>query len=168
MGEPDEMRAALLFLLLALSTEALVLPTEHNQTNGTAPLSPDNLYCTACTEVVGEVQSKGCGLACSAIPPPGDVICEWMLSLTGLCQKIIKWLDQGLTPTAICKDMGFCGTACECGVCTQAGAGPDGRCLGAPNDCGHAAAAKPGFLFNPPGNPRSKFCLDGQCGDKGS
>lgn len=128
---------------------------------------PDNTYCTACTEVVKEVQSDGCeAVACSAIPPPGDEICSWLLSASGVCQEIIKWLDQGLTPDAICKDLGWCGSACECGVCTQAGAGPSGRCLGAPNDCGHAQESSvPAFLQN---KTRSGFCFDGQCGDPGS
>lgn len=159
------MHIALLLLVATASAAPTFKGSLHqNVTANRNVTDPNNLYCTTCTEVVGEVQSQGCDLACSGIPPPGDMICSWMLRASGLCQEIIKWLDQGLTPAAICKDMGFCGSACECGVCTQAGAGPNGRCLGAPNDCGHSGAA-PGFLKD---QSNSKFCLDGQCGDSGS
>lgn len=88
--------------------------------------------------------------------------------MTGLCEELEKILSGGETPEQACTDLGLCGTACECGVCTQTGSGPNGRCLGFPNDCGHASTV-PAWLrtraieADEQQPPPSNFCLDGQC-----
>lgn len=130
--------------------------------NGTAG---DNLYCDACTEIAGELEGKGCDLACDAIPVPGNTICSWMMSMTGLCDELVKALTNGETPADACADIGMCGGGdCECGVCTKMAAGPAGRCLGAPQDCGNAVRV-PAWAKEPVQSNHSKvgFCLDGQC-----
>lgn len=153
----------------------------------------DNLYCDACVEVAKELESQGCDLACDLIPAPyaamalnpsngrcscyshvldtrwnrGDLICSWILDMTDLCQELINKLSGGETPTQACTDIGLCGSACECGVCTQDAAGPDGRCLGAPNDCGHQTPALPSWardaIASSDATENVGFCLDGQC-----
>ena len=150
-------------LVLVSASLAAALPTA----NITA--APNNLYCTACTEIANEVVSEGCSLACDALPPPANTICDWILSMTGLCAELEKILSGGETPEQACTDLGFCGSACECGVCTQAAAGPSGRCLGFPNDCGHSTPKVPAWLKPPPKDPTpSNFCVDGQCDGSGS
>jgi len=87
--------------------------------------------------------------------------------MTDLCQELINKLSGGETPTQACTDIGLCGSACECGVCTQDAAGPDGRCLGAPNDCGHQTPALPSWardaIASSDATENVGFCLDGQC-----
>ena len=39
-------------------------------------------------ELAGQLEGKGCGLACDAIPPPGDAICGWILDMTDLCSEL--------------------------------------------------------------------------------
>ena len=126
------------------------------------------LCSTACVQIANEILSEGCSLVCDAIPPPGNVICSWIMSMSNLCAELEKILSGGATPTDACTDIGLCGSACECGVCTQNAAGPNGRCLGMPNDCGHANSNIPTWLIPaPPAGavkpPPSNFCVDGQC-----
>ena len=60
---------------------ACLVATSPDQFNCAA----QNPYCVACVQVAGELESQGCDLACGLIPPPGNGICGWILSLTGLC-----------------------------------------------------------------------------------
>ena len=53
---------------------------------------------------------------------------------------------------------------CECGVCRPDAAGPNGRCLGVPNDCGNVPVEEtPAWLVERADHPNSKFCFEGQC-----
>ena len=128
-------------------------------------------YCVACTAVVQALGASGCKMACSVLPNPAAEICAWMVGYLAMCADIEKWLKQGLSDEDICTHLGYCGSDCQCGVCTAAVAGPSGRCLGFPNDCGHNGSAFPSGLLGATGGgaergglePRT--CFDGQCGD---
>jgi hypothetical protein len=128
-------------------------------------------YCVACTAVVQALGANGCKTACSVLPDPASQICTWMVDYLSMCADIENWLKQGLSDEDICTHLGYCGSGCQCGVCTEAVAGPSGRCLGFPNDCGHNASAVPAALFgaNSDGAVRDglepQTCFDGQCGD---
>ena len=135
---------------------------------------PEQLYCSACTTVVNAVLGQGCSLACSALgPPPISTICGWILDASGVCGAIKIAIAAGETPTQVCTDLGFCGSSCQCGVCTHEAADPsDGRCLGLPYDCGHPNP-EPTFMRDrslPPvqrvsGEVRgeSEFCVGAKC-----
>lgn len=135
---------------------------------------PEQLYCSACTTVVNAVLGQGCSLACSTLgAPPITTICGWILDATGVCDVIKRAIAAGETPTKVCTDIGFCGSSCQCGVCTHEAADPtDGRCLGLPYDCGHPNP-EPSFMrdrSSPPvqrvsGEVRgeSEFCIGAKC-----
>ena len=146
-----------ILLALAVSLAAAFSPAPGN----------NNLYCDTCTEVAGELESKGCELACESLPAPGDVICSWIFSMTGLCEVLIKMISGGESPQEACADLGLCGSNCECGACTQASAGAEGRCLGVPSSCGHYTSSLPGWAreaLAPKHVERNlRVCLDGQC-----
>ena len=133
-----------------------------NATKTALSTPSNNLYCSACTELAGQLEGKGCGLACDAIPPPGDAICGWILDMTDLCSELVQALTGGETPTQACTDIGMCGSECECGVCTRTAAGDNGRCLGMPNDCGNTVHV-PAWAKKVVAGNSSNFCLDGQC-----
>ena len=144
----------------------------------TAQAPPPNSYCLACEAAVQSMGSQGCKIICTALPPgPEQEICEWVLGYSQMCASIEAWLKKGLNDTEICTHIGFCGSDCQCGVCTQATAGPEGRCLGIPNSCGHNASALvpsvsthavSASAVDSQGRTtanRSEVCFDGQCGD---
>ena len=153
-------------------------------------------YCVACQSAVGAMGSGGCKLACGILPMPASAICEWVQGFVSMCADIAAWLKQGLSPEEICKHLGYCGTECQCGVCSAlsyppprlgvylsqahpsdrtrnaflctapAAAGPAGRCLGFPNDCGNAHRPLPRALRAE--HAEVGVCFDGQCGDRNS
>jgi len=128
----------------------------------------ENLYCEACTELAETLESEGCDMACNAIPAPGNEICSWILDASGMCQEIINKITGGESPEQACTDIGFCGSDCECGVCTKDAAGPNGRCLGMPNDCGHEVDVDPSWarrdtLAIDEDKKNVGICFDGQC-----
>ena len=75
-------------------------------------------YCVACKSAVGAISSGGCKLACGILPMPASAICEWVQGFVSMCADIAAWLKQGLSPEEICKHLGYCGTECQCGVCS--------------------------------------------------
>ena len=75
-------------------------------------------YCVACQSAVGAMGSGGCKLACGILPMPASAICEWVQGFVSMCADIAAWLKQGLSPEEICKHLGYCGTECQCGVCS--------------------------------------------------
>ena len=129
-------------------------------------------YCIACTAVVQALGTSGCKTACDVLPAPASQICAWMVAYLSMCANIENWLKQGLSDEDICTHLGYCGSGCQCGVCTEAVAGPSGRCLGFPNDCGHNASTLPSGLFGSTAGDvpvwdgvEPRACFDGQCGD---
>lgn len=103
----------------------------------TNPESND-LYCSACTWLIDKLTGKACAWACKAIPNPiAAAICSFVVSKANLCSRIADWVAKGDSKEVVCKKLGFCNNACQCGLCTPAIAGPDGRCLGLISSCGH-------------------------------
>lgn len=95
-------------------------------------------WCSGCTTVASSVLKKGCSTACKVLPNPlASAVCSWIVGKANLCKKILDWLTKGDSTQSVCKKIGFCNSACQCGVCTPAIAGPDGRCLGAIRSCNH-------------------------------
>ena len=125
-----------------------------------APPPTNNSYCEACELVAGGLITHGCGWAkggCKTLPPLEHELCEWLVTAS-LCPYLVSHFNSSL---AACTDLGLCGSECECGVCTESSLGPNGRCLGAPNSCGH-----PGRSFLPltfESDPLVGHCFDGQC-----
>jgi hypothetical protein len=77
-------------------------------------------------------------LVCASLPPPASTICAALTVTSGLCDDIVAKIKEKFdTPEQACKYLGYCGTSCECGVCSEELAGPRGRCLGIPSSCGH-------------------------------
>jgi hypothetical protein len=159
----------------SLSEELLRATRAHVQSF--APVDhPENLYCDACTAVANAILGQGCSLACSTVCagiPGCATVCGWILDETGVCDLIKRAIAAGETPVGACTDIGFCGSSCECGVCTREAADPStGRCLGLPYDCGHPNA-EPSFMRDrslPPvprvnGEVRgeSEFCIGAKC-----
>lgn len=149
-----------------MATARLALLVAAMVGNAAATLSPppptNNTYCETCEKVAAEVMANGCEWAktgCASLPTPENALCTYVFITSGLCPYLVKLA----TPYAVCKDVGLCGTECECGVCTNSTAGPHGRCLGVPNSCGHVPAS----TFEP-AKTQAGICLDGQCGDKDS
>lgn len=136
--------------ILVLTTAITVVFVASPPTN--------NTYCEACELVTGGLLTHGCGWAkggCAKLPPLSHELCEWLVTAS-LCPYLVSHFNSSL---AACTDLGLCGSACECGVCTESSLGPTGRCLGAPNSCGHSGRR---FVpFNP--DPLVGTCLDGQC-----
>ena len=121
-----------------------------------APPPTNNTYCEACELVAGGLLKHGCGWAkngCKSLPPLEHELCDWLVTAS-LCPYLVNHFNSSL---AACTDLGLCGSECECGVCTKSTLGPNGRCLGAPNSCGHSAKISP-FESDPRGQ-----CFDGQC-----
>ena len=81
-------------------------------------------YCVACKSAVGAISSGGCKLACGILPMPASAICEWVQGFVSMCADIAAWLKQGLSPEEICKHLGYCGTECQCGVCSALPSSP--------------------------------------------
>ena len=138
-------------LLLADATPTVLLAGAPTVTS-----SSNNTYCSACEYIAEGVKVHGCGwakTACAEMPTPANALCAWLVS-DELCPFLKN--ASSASPKYACTELGLCGTDCECGVCTKEVASPTGRCLGAPNSCGHHAAsielddAWPG-------------CLDGRC-----
>eukprot|EP00931_Biecheleriopsis_adriatica_P065780 TRINITY_DN40254_c0_g1_i1.p1 TRINITY_DN40254_c0_g1~~TRINITY_DN40254_c0_g1_i1.p1 ORF type:complete len:180 (+),score=25.24 TRINITY_DN40254_c0_g1_i1:78-617(+) len=105
-----------------------------------SPAGANNLYCDACTMIGGYFEKHGCDMACDQFGPPVSYLCSWMRSQNYTCEWLVKKLTGGSSPESACTELGLCGTACECGVCTKEVAGPEGRCLGMPYDCQHQTA----------------------------
>jgi hypothetical protein len=132
-------------------------------------------YCIACQAAVTAMGSDGCQAACGLLPPstaPAKDICTWVVGFVSMCADIQDWIKAGDNASSICTHLGFCGSGCQCGVCTAATGGPDGRCLGFPNDCGHNNSGSQQRPSSPGASPWPSFnrsgvsvCLDGQCGD---
>ena len=124
------------------------------------PTQPaNNTYCKACETVAAGVLTYGCGWAkegCTNLPPLAHELCGWLVT-SALCPYLVSHFNSSL---AACTDLGLCGSACECGVCTSSSLGPEGRCLGAPNSCGHSAVDQIAPFDS---NPLVGHCLDGQC-----
>ena len=121
-----------------------------------APPPTNNTYCEACELVAGGLLTHGCGWAkngCKSLQPLEHELCDWLVTAS-LCPYLVNHFNSSL---AACTDLGLCGSECECGVCTKSTLGPNGRCLGAPNSCGHSAEISP-FESDPLGH-----CFDGQC-----
>merc|ERR1711971_59809 len=123
-----------------------------------------NLYCTSCQAIVQAAEKAvNCSAVCEHFKAPTNQICEYLVTSTGICDKI------GHMPAdQVCTKVGLCGSPCECGVCTEATAGPEGRCLGAPNDCGHSPKEAHAEMTFPRAlmtvSAKSSFaCLDGRC-----
>jgi hypothetical protein len=57
--------------------------------------------CDVCQYVVNALEKKGCGLACSILPPPANLICGLVMNL-GLCDEILDWIQNGGSPRAAC------------------------------------------------------------------
>merc|ERR1712151_14417 len=91
---------------------------------------------------MGALESTSCSAVCTYFTPPEDKICEYIVQYSGFCKKF-----NNAPVNETCTLLGFCGSPCECGVCTNATAGPEGRCLGAPNDCGHSLTPPPVAAF---------------------
>ena len=123
-----------------------------------APPPTNNSYCEACELVAGGLLTHGCGWAkggCKTLPPLEHELCEWLVTAS-LCPYLVSHFNSSL---AACTDLGLCGSECECGVCTKSSLGPNGRCLGAPNSCGH-----PRRIVSPfESAPLIGHCFDGQC-----
>jgi hypothetical protein len=154
---------------VVLPHAALDVPTTTDPRNST------NTYCVACQSAVRAMGADGCKLVCGMMPPGSveELICGWIVGYSQLCQNIEGWLKQGLSPENICTHMGFCGSDCQCGVCTVATSGSDGRCLGIPNSCGHNQSKSSSMHHVARGRrvenaSHSDVCWDGQCGDQGS
>ena len=76
--------------------------------------------CLACQSIVHAIISKGCTYACNALPPPVDVICDFIVARIDLCDKILNWTTAGVSPVSICSEIGMCsGSTCDCGYCTE-------------------------------------------------
>eukprot|EP01088_Endostelium_zonatum_P009306 TRINITY_DN22504_c0_g1_i1.p1 TRINITY_DN22504_c0_g1~~TRINITY_DN22504_c0_g1_i1.p1 ORF type:complete len:204 (+),score=30.71 TRINITY_DN22504_c0_g1_i1:70-612(+) len=91
-------------------------------------------YCADCITIVGEIEKKGCSYACKALPPPASLLCTLLLTTSGLCTKILDWLEKGFQAPIICELIGMCSHGnCVCGACTQYLF--DHRCLSVPNHC---------------------------------
>ena len=132
-----------------------------------APPPPtNNTYCSACEKTAQAMMEYGCAWAkegCTELPPPANSLCAWAVG-AGLC----PYISNFTSPYAACKELGLCGTACECGVCTNRTAGPSGRCLGAPNSCGHPHTGAELIAVSEQHSSHTDFCVDGQCGGKDS
>ena len=168
---PAWVMALLLRLACAPAVVSVARPPSEMLPLSTEVAANTNTYCLACEAAVRVMGKQGCKLVCTAMPPgPEQEICEWVLGYSHMCVSIEGWLKRGLNDSEICTHLGFCGSDCQCGVCTAATAGPGGRCLGAPNSCGHnASAASRGQVSSGVGVAaavnRSAVCFDGQCGD---
>jgi|EP01046_Picozoa_sp_COSAG06_P065520 hypothetical protein len=172
----QRLRVGILVVLVGLAIASAAAATQSTANETQADVQT---YCIACAAVVQAMGADGCKAACSALPAPASEICAWMVGYLSMCADIENWLKQGLSDEDICTHLGYCGSDCQCGVCVQAVAGPDGRCLGFPNDCGHnASSALPPALFSDAPGERQvarpselqspQVCFDGQCGDPNS
>jgi hypothetical protein len=123
--------------------------------------------CSPCQTVVKFIESQGCGLLCDELPPPADAICS-ILSALGVCQDILNWLAQGMTPQAICTILGMCpGGTCACSYCTRY---TYGRCLSLPNHCpssrlGEPSVSKVREISKTLATSNKEICFDGTCGE---
>ena len=143
-----------------------------------APLvSAKSAYCEACTEILGLVENKTCAelpAVCAKLPAGIAVtICDFLFDDTSVCSDIVKWLENGATPTQACQDIGLCsGGSCSHGLCTAAVAALSNtkkyRCLSLPNSCGHnvTTTAEPAFMKVGAHEHSGKFCVDGECETK--
>eukprot|EP00325_Prymnesiales_sp_UTEX-LB-985_P023127 CAMPEP_0174726520 /NCGR_PEP_ID=MMETSP1094-20130205/47974_1 /TAXON_ID=156173 /ORGANISM="Chrysochromulina brevifilum, Strain UTEX LB 985" /LENGTH=188 /DNA_ID=CAMNT_0015928117 /DNA_START=377 /DNA_END=943 /DNA_ORIENTATION=- len=172
---------------------ALFFLATHSATAQPAPPA-NNTYCMACEAVAKVVILHGCEIAkdtCTTLPAPASTICQW-IATSDICPYVANFT----APYTACKNLGLCGTECECGVCkfrglkpcrgttcdrgclqptpplrvipvagTKSIAGPNGRCLGAPNSCGHTTVetilGRDSVSHNRVGH--LDVCLDGQC-----
>merc|ERR1711991_397035 len=99
----------------------------------------NSTYCNACQKYLVAIESKGCGLACSALPPPADYVCNILDSL-GMCSELVGWLTNGASPFQVCSLVGMCTSGtCSCMYCTQF---TEGRCLSFPNHCPPAVSTE--------------------------
>jgi len=130
-----------------------------------------NTWCDSCAVIVKQVEDNGCKalpVICAALPAPANVICS-LLTVGGVCDDFVaKIKAKHDTPEEACEYLGYCGSPCQCGVCTAELAGPNGRCLGIPNSCGHEVSTSTRYnLSTSPSadipTPPKNFCLHGQC-----
>jgi len=90
-------------------------------------------YCSDCESVVNHLVDYGCDYACDLLPDPLNLICSLIVDDVHLCEQILNWTTNGLSPKSICMMVGICGGGtCSCGYCTQY---LHGRCLSLPNHC---------------------------------
>ena len=100
---------------------------------------PDNSgACTACQAMISHIESDGCSDACDLLPPPADVVCNFAMDQTDLCNTIIQYIEGGFTPYTICEMIPFIplcqsNVTCDCGYCIPAVYGQ--WCLSLPNSC---------------------------------
>lgn len=115
--------------------------------------------CSACLKVVGFVESKGCSASCDLLPPGISELCDVLMDL-GVCQDIVNWLDDGMTPQTICHKLSYCGGLdCWCGTCSPS---RYGRCLSFPNHC-PSSSSKMTSSLPQTSDTEVGPCLDGSC-----
>jgi len=128
-------------------------------------LSQNTTYCYGCKLAVEQMISSGCGAVCSVLPPPADAICE-LINELGICEEIIEWTTQGLSPQSICTVIGLCsGGTCACGYCTRY---VYGRCLSLPNHCPSSSSSSTSSsdhisVEQMKMSRQTEICIAGQC-----
>jgi hypothetical protein len=116
--------------------------------------------CQGCLATIPYIEGAGCEYACQLIPPPFDYVCDFIVKVTDLCERIGNWSTHGLNGVAICAEIGLCGGGtCKCGFCNK-WTGDDTRCLSLPNKCPSSVSV---FDADPEEVDDLAFCLNGKC-----
>ena len=138
---------ALIAAVFVISSCVVLADNSTVHAPGTASMGAEvQTYCVACTAVVQALGASGCKTACSVLPDPASQICTWMVNYLSMCADIENWLKQGLSDEDICTHLGYCGSGCQCGVCTEAVA--DQRAVHRPERLANASAL-PSALGSP-------------------
>merc|ERR1719183_3508141 len=124
--------------------------------------------------LVDYVETNGCTAACAMLGYPLGEMCAWLMAQSGAtCKQVTTRMMGGENKTQICTHLGFCGTPCECGVCTKGSSKTKGhgRCLGLPYSCNVTSTPRHTALSSALSSVQhalqtkvdSKWCMAAQC-----
>lgn len=122
--------------------------------------------CDGCLYVVPYIEDYGCEYACGLVPPPFDLVCDFIVKTVNLCERIANLTTHGLNADAICASCSLCsGGSCKCGYCAKWSG--DNRCLSLPNKCPSTVSLFDDDVDTSADNGEAQgdlaFCFNGKC-----